>query len=75
MSLATFKRSSAARGLISPVHGDVEHVGGNVEVVTGTHDVPELKLIPGPHLKLVAAQHIEGRFVPLVHMRLCALAR
>ena len=51
------------------VHGDVEHVCGNEDVVARPHDVVVLKFITSPQFHFIAAEHVKRGLVMLVHMR------
>jgi hypothetical protein len=62
-------RADEYRRVRASIHGDVQHVCGNEDVISWPHDVSILELIASPQLHLIAAEPVESRFVMLVHVR------
>src|SRR6267142_4033838 len=62
-------RADEHRGLRASIHGDVQHVCRNEDVISRTHDVSILELIASPQIHFIAAKHVHSGFVMIVYVR------
>src|ERR1700737_965228 len=62
-------RAYEYRGLRASIHGDVQHVCRNEEVISRLHDVAILELIARPQFHFIAPDLVGRCLVMLVHVR------